>query len=327
MRKLFYLLIIGIFLTGCLKEELPVTAPSLGNGESTIEQVKIGQTYQDHLYYSLEKEEVVLRVNRNVWDLAFETTAEGFHVLINNSRAGGLRKTNKTEFDKVMNDNTTDWGYDSPTWDMDSTFLGDWRNESFIYVFFRGVDADGVTEMEKYKFRVVDVDETSYKIEYCLLNQTTPIQAIIPKHEDYQFSLFSFVTGEDVTEQGMPKNKDYDICFRTYTYIYPDGIPYLVVGCLLNPSMTSAVEVTSKTNFNDVNYEDAMSSTFSNHVDEIGFEWKEYGFDVTYYTVYPEKIYIVKTQNDRYYKLHFLDYYDNGGVKGSPKFEFQELLP
>jgi len=31
--------------------------------------------------------------------------------------------------------------------------------------------------------------------------------------------------------------------------------------------------------------------------------------------------------NGRYYKLRFVDYYDENGVKGAPKFELQELIP
>ena len=30
-------------------------------------------------------------------------------------------------------------------------------------------------------------------------------------------------------------------------------------------------------------------------------------------------------KNDKYYKLHFIDFYNNLGEKGYPKFEIQEL--
>lgn len=327
MKSWSLLLFVLLFLSSCLKEELPIDKPLLGNGESTIEQFSIGKEYYDQVYYNIEEGKIVLRVNRNAWDLGFETAADGFHVIINNSRAGGLRKTNKTDFSKVMSDNTVDWGYDSPSWSMDSTFIGDWRGDSSIYVFFLGVDNDAATSMNKYKFRVMDVTPTEYKIEYCLLSETEPTTAIVPKREGYRFSMFSLVSGQEVTEQVVPKDTDYDVCFRSYTYIYPDGIPYLVVGCLLNPYGTAATKKLEKTKFDEVNYEDVLTAQFSNVVDQIGFDWKEYGLSVTYYTVYPEMNYLLKTQNNRYYKLHFLDYYDDSGVKGAPKFEFQELQP
>lgn len=235
MKKILFLIVGLTLLSGCLKEELPIKKPILGNGESVIEQVKIGKNYGDQLFYRLEDSSIVMRVDRNSWDLAFETAKDGFHILINNGRGGGLRKTNKSDFSKVMSDNTVDWGYDAASWSLDSTFIGDWRGDSSIYVFYRGIDTDGTTSLEKYKFRITDVTESQYTIEYCELSETTPIQATIQKREGYDFSLFSLISGKEATQTLSPKQAEYDICFRTYTYIYPDGIPYLVVGCLLNP--------------------------------------------------------------------------------------------
>lgn len=326
MKRLILLLMIIPMLSSCMKEELPVSKKAIGNGKSFIATLKIGKSYGDQLYYSIENNKTVMLADRNSWDLAFETSAEGFHVLMNNGRSGGMRLLNTTDFSAVKTDNTSDWGYDSPTDSFDSTFVGDWRNTQNIYLFYLGVSADG-TDLGKYKFRILSVDATQYVIEYCKLNATNPIQAIIPKRANYNFSLFSFISGQEVTAQASPQKTDFDLCIRTYTYIYPDGIPYLVVGCLLNNYNTSATLLKSKTNFNDVTYEDAISVPLSSDVDAIGFTWKEYGFDVTYYTVYPNLIYIVKTQNGKYYKLHFLDYYDEQGEKGSPKLEIQELLP
>lgn len=326
MKKIVFALLGVLLLTGCLKEELPIRKPAQGNGISTIEQVNIGKEYGKQIYYRFEDSTIVKVVDRNTWDLGFENKADGFHVIINNGRGGGLRKTNKKDFTKVMNDNTVDWGYDRPSWNLDSTFIGDWRGDSSIYVFYLGINPDG-SALDKYKFRMLDVSDTEYRFEYCKLTETTPIQVTLTKKEGYKFSLFSFLTNRDVTTEGMPKDADYDVCFRTYTYIYPDGIPYLVVGCLLNPVQTEAKQVVEKNDFNQVNYQDAISGDYSSSVDKIGFDWKEYGFDVTYYTVYPQKNYIVKTQKDNYFKLHFLDYYDDSGLKGAPKFEFQPLNP
>ena len=64
---------------------------------------------------------------------------------------------------------------------------------------------------------------------------------------------------------------------------------------------------------------------FSNHQDEIGYNWKVFDFETQTYTVQTEITYIIKDVSNRYFKLHFIDFYDEYGEKGSPKFEVQEL--
>jgi hypothetical protein len=41
--------------------------------------------------------------------------------------------------------------------------------------------------------------------------------------------------------------------------------------------------------------------------------------------VLPEMIYLLKSKEGYYWKLHFVDFYDSNGDKGSPAFEYQEL--
>ena len=43
------------------------------------------------------------------------------------------------------------------------------------------------------------------------------------------------------------------------------------------------------------------------------------------YTVHPEMNFIIKTSQENYYKLHFIDFFNTGGVKGYPKWEYQLL--
>ena len=37
------------------------------------------------------------------------------------------------------------------------------------------------------------------------------------------------------------------------------------------------------------------------------------------------KIYIIQTQEEKYYKMRFLSFYNDNREKGNPSFEFEEL--
>ena len=60
---------------------------------------------------------------------------------------------------------------------------------------------------------------------------------------------------------------------------------------------------------------------FNNQQDDIGYNWKYYDFDNEIYNVDLYINYIIKNQEERYFKLHFLDFYNNNGEKGYPLFE------
>ncbi len=61
------------------------------------------------------------------------------------------------------------------------------------------------------------------------------------------------------------------------------------------------------------------------NVDVIGYSWKEYNFGSSTYEVDPSKNYIIKTTEGMYYKIHFIDFYNDQGDKGTPVFETQLL--
>ena len=77
--------------------------------------------------------------------------------------------------------------------------------------------------------------------------------------------------------------------------------------------------------FEEVSIDLIDSYSFSNHQNEIGYNWKIYNFDSQSYTVKTDITYIVKDISNRYFKMHFIDFYNDDGEKGYPKFEIQEL--
>ena len=66
-------------------------------------------------------------------------------------------------------------------------------------------------------------------------------------------------------------------------------------------------------------------SALSNQRDVIGFDWKRYNFTTSLYETDLSKVYIVKTQRNEFWKIHFIDFYNANGLKGSPSFEFERI--
>src|SRR5690606_32914488 len=103
-----------------------------------------------------------------------------------------------------------------------------------------------------------------------------------------------------------------------------DDIAYLVTGCLNNRNGVEVAHVFNK-DFESITLSDINLYSFSVATNGIGYNWKEYNFDTGNYAIFSHHNYLIKTTEGKYYKLHFIDFYDSSGVKGTPTFEFQEL--
>ena len=77
--------------------------------------------------------------------------------------------------------------------------------------------------------------------------------------------------------------------------------------------------------FTDIDLNMIDQYNFTDMQNEIGYDWKKYNFTSQNYTVNSEITYIISDVDNRYFKLHFIDFYNDNGEKGSPKFEIQEL--
>lgn len=313
------------WLISCEKQEQPITLPPKGSAE--IDRVDMGEDYDKQIFYDLESRKIIKTSSVNSWDLSFETAPDGYHVFVNGGRNIFVFNTHKSNaadiapnYEYTIADNQ--YKFDSPTGLPDSTAIGEWRNvnsvsnkEVYLLRFYPDV----------YKKIILkSVSATQYELMYGDLGATELKTIIIPKDPTYSFSYFSFDNGGSVVMPDPPKT-DWDIVFTRYRYIYYslNNFPYLVSGVLSNPYNTW-VSPDSVNNFTAINAP-APPNTYTNKRDVIGFDWKNYNFDNGRYEVRKEKNYIIRTQENAEWKLHFLDFYSTTGMKGSPMFEFERI--
>lgn len=327
MKKHFRVPVCAVLLASllgsCRRGELPVKAHE--SGDVTTSQVDMDPLYKYQVYFNLRTGKEVGRNDKNVWDLGFETAADGYRVVLNGAASMFAMATTKSDFDQVAAIDTVGFGtkkkWDSYKGSLDSTAIGDWRVSSPVYVIDRGFDEKGKAR-GWVKFKMLASSPTSYSVRFAKLNGSDEKVVEIAKDSSFNFSYLSFTSGEAVTVE--PPRETWDIAFTQYTYIFYDmepPVPYLVTGCVLNRYNTSAYEDTVNS-FEATNFGTIQEDRLSNEISAIGYDWKV--FNGSKYTVRKNN-YIVRDARGLYYKLHFTGFYNAAGTKGNPQWEYQSL--
>ncbi|GIV35129.1 MAG: hypothetical protein KatS3mg031_2664 [Chitinophagales bacterium] len=319
------LLPVLLMLSGCLKDELPV--PPHSPGEVITASVDLEPTYRWQVYYDLDRSAITDKHLKTVWDLGFETSAEGFHVILNTSKLMFACNTGNPSFAEV---NDTSGFFRCRKWDEasgnpDSTAIGDWRGHKNVYLIDRGLSETGQS-LGFRKIKFLEVNDRYYRIRLAHINGSEDTVIQIFKDTSYNFMFLSFDNKGQVVKAEPPKS-EWDLCFTQYTHIFYDTVPvtpYLVTGCLLNRYNTVARMITSIP-FQDIDFTFASSLELSDAVNTIGYDWKRYDFKAGAYTVLDNRTYVIRDAEGTYFKLRFIDFYNALGQSGSPRWEYQRL--
>lgn len=301
-------------LAACSPKELPVPAREKGSIETG--QLEMGANYDYQVFYSLKDNKVVSRSPKLAWDLGFEAAEDGFRVILNTSKLMYAFATNATQFPADTAGFAAGKRFDQPSGHPDSTAIGDWRTHRPVYIIDRGVDLDG-RPIGHWLLKLDSVERAGYHIRYKQLGTAQEASLFIPKNNAYSFTYFSFEGGGQIVEIAPPK-ADWDIYFTQYSVTIP--IPYLVTGALLNPYQTMGA-ADSLLSFSEIDAAYVDQLPLSAAQDVIGYSWKTFDFGTGQYQVDPSINYILEASDGSRYKLHFIDFYNDAGVKGSPKWE------
>ena len=320
LKHFFFLFIFLTLLSSCLKEELPV--PAHQQGDLMIDQVELGTTYGLQIYYDLASNSVVSTNQKTDWDLSFECESGGWHVLLNSSLAAAAADLGAVDFVAVNSTDDAVWNWDLQTGLLDSTAIGDYRSLNHVYLIDRGYNETGVALGFKKIMLEFNEDETFF-MRSANLDGSEDETITIMKDPDINFKSYSFNTNSVIDIE--PNKNDWDLLFSQYTHVFQNPtLPYLVTGVLLNRFNTSCAQEESMP-FEEIAYENIEDFDFSFDINTIGYDWKSYSFDVSQFTIVENMNYVIKTNNAAYFKLRFIDFYNDLGEKGAPKFELQDL--
>jgi len=337
MKTNILYLVIGLgVLSSCFKEDKKIQPYDRGN--RTTVKIELTQDYKYQVYYSLGETGVVSSNNKKDFDLAFESSADGSHILLNTADFMTAAATNETNLENVITQAGLTFSFDPSSGNLDSTSFGNWFTGNSldtiysgqVYVIDRGYDELG----NLLGFRKIIFDSLvgmTYYFRYANLNNSGLISASVKKKTDVNFVYYSFVDPLG-NVQPEPAYASYDLLFTQYTTLLytneGDPYPYLVTGVLLNRFETY-VAFDSIHPFDSISMETAQNLVFTKQLDRIGYTWKSVVGDVesgqVSYVVNADWNYIIQAKDGFYYKLRFIGFYNEQGEKGYPTFEYQKL--
>jgi hypothetical protein len=317
--KILYLF---FFILACEQQETPIIQHT--NGNITSMQIDIGSNYSQQVYYSLSDNIIITENEKEDWDLGFESSSLGWNIIINSSTFSQIAELSN-DFSDTIEANNLNWSWDRAEGINDGTAIGDYRDKNNFYVLDRGFNLNGSSRGYK-KFMIDSVNNNSYFIRFANLDNTNLQNLTINKDNSYNFQHLTFKTNETIIIE--PKKEEWDLLFTQYTHLFLDNLEtpaYLVTGVLTNYMNNILVATDTINRFIDINLNMIDEYNFTNKQNNIGYNWKLFNFNSQSYTVNSEKTYIILDIDGRYFKLHFIDFYNENGEKGYPKFEVQEL--
>ena len=329
MRTLAFLLLLMFFLHSCFEDESPV--PPHEQGDLEEGQAALGPTYGNQVYFDLSDNEVVASNILSDWDLSFSGETGGWTIRLNSSRFMLAGNSMDTIFSGNLDPEQLDMRFDTSDGNPDSTAIGTWyepsgdsiRSLRYVYLIDLGTDDQG----EAIGFKKVSFDLAGNDILLRMANPDSSMDTIVHVRLDPQ-ALSTYYSFQNGVRDNVPEPGTWSLLFSRYTTMLVtdegDDYPYLVVGALLNPNGVQAALDTIH-DFMDIGIGDIAELEFTSRADIIGYEWKEYDFDAGVYTIVPGLSYVIRDRDGFYYKLRFVDFYSDEGIKGYPTFEYVRL--
>ena len=329
MRNFAVILLMMFFLQSCFEEESPI--PPHEQGDLSEGQAALGPSYQNQVYFDLFAGKVAASNTVSDWDLSFSGEAGGWTIRLNSSRFMLAGNSMDTLFSTVLNPEQLDMRFDTSDGNPDSTAIGTWYESfedsirSFRYVYLIDLGSDELGESIGFKKVRFDVDGNDILLRAADPDNSMDSTIRITLDPLMDRTYFSFDAG---IREIAPLPDTWSLLFSRYTTMLVtdegDDYPYLVVGALLNPnSVQAAVDTTH--DFLDIRIEHISELEFTTQADIIGYEWKYYDFDAGIYTIVPGLSYVIRDRDGFYYKLRFVDFYSDEGIKGYPTFEYVRL--
>ncbi|MEL7532636.1 MAG: HmuY family protein [Bacteroidota bacterium] len=314
-----YCLVCLLSLSACLREEIPIQP--FDRGDAVIASVSMQANYQDQVWYDLGTNQIISTNAKTDWEIGLLCADSIWGIRLNSSLAMQAAATGSEDFEAINTSSGFHFRPDHPSGNIDSLALAGWELDQ-VYVLDLGYTPSG----QQRGFRKIVLrssENETYQIQYAKLDGTDEKSISITKDEQYNFMGYSL--SEHEIRLVEPPKDQYDLCFTQYMHIFYDPyLPYLVTGVLTNPNRTQ-VALDSIAEFVEIEALDADRLVWSDAQDAIGYAWKYYDLQASSFTVFPKQVFMIRDHEGFLYKLHFLDFYDDLGNKGTPNFAFQRL--
>ncbi len=313
------LLLIG--LIACMRPEKPWPRPT--GGETATITAHLGPEYDTVAFVSLTLGQVH-KVPRMAWDLEIHSVEGGYQVWTNAAMYAFAADMDSASWENVSNISAIGgWRCDLP----DTAALPILRyGERMTFILDR--DKGGIfytTTASRYRKLWLMATEQDIEIKaYTLTGEPMGEWRILRLPEPQYLSLER--SGQVVSV--LPPWK-VELMLTRYVHYFPDQPEafryYPVVGALVPKGLRSAVVNAAQVTFEDFTYANLSQVVWKTQRDAIGYDWKRYDFDTGTYLIDYSRYYALEVETEQYYKLQFIDFYDESGRKGSVKVRYSAL--
>jgi hypothetical protein len=322
MRPLIALLCALTLLFGCEKKEMPYPPAQAG-----IISAEIGSDYSRTSFFNVLTGEFVANRARDEFQFSFSSGVTDTSIFLNSFNYMFAKNTGDTNF-AAINDTSGEarWKFDLADGYAYHTaisgFLDDkGRPNGTVYLIDLGYDKD-VNKLNYNKLQVFKADDIEYQIKLAELDGSN-IQ-IFKIQRDPAYRRIMLNTTDGSIRYFEPPMGEWDLCFSQYTDLVitqqGDSLNYLVRGTLFDRRKLTVARLDSN-NWDDVDLSFALGLQYSTKENEIGFDWKTYSFSTGAYQINQNLIYVLNMGNDGFIKLRFVDFYNDNGERGFPRFE------
>lgn len=318
MRKVLLGMGVALIFTACEKEEIPIEP--FDRGAISSGTVDLGQGYVNQVYFSLGENAIVGIHQKGDWDIALKNGDNSETIVLNDSRFMSAWKSDAEDLEFA--EDTSGYSLEKKT-EVIATAHTDpaMGNLEDIYLIDLGFNEIGLS-LGLYWIEIPEITADAYTIRFKKFGDDAITEKTIVKTENSGFRLYSLLTDEVIDE---PSADSWDFRFTKFTYQFIDPpIAYLVTGLVLNPENTWAAEF-SEQPFDLIAASDTGNVEWSAQPDIIGYDWKNYSFDLGTYVVETERTWLIRNAAGFYYKFRFTGFYDENGNVGVPSFEYQLL--
>lgn len=322
-------MLFALILSSCEKKENPVELPK-SNDSLQLESVSLGSNYDKQIFLNVDTKEQTV-IENNIWDLYFDADENGYLIYMNGGKGVLIANSGSTKFNPISNPSSLKWRWDAANGLQDSVVLKNWINyntaqsNDSVYVVDRGSE---ITDNSRYMlFKILSVDNFSYQLALANIDGSNVHNFTVFKAPNKAHVYFSFDNGG--TYLNIEPNIDkWHITFLRYRWVYYQFNPpllYTVTGIYINNKRVIAA-VDSSMQFGSINPNNSMQLYYCNNRDVMGFDWKVYNFTTGKYSTRSYVNYVLVTNYPlKYRKIRFIDFYDDNGLKGTPRFEVQGM--
>lgn len=299
-----------------------------------------GITYGNKLFFDLSANQQSA-VQRTKWDLGFYSGDE-WRVILNSSTFMMAKQIDKNDLNAVTAADTVGFSQsfynhdmpehaslayiDYPDGDLSKTAIAEvsaTAADNKVYIVNRGVGiGTPVPQRGWKKIRIIRNGSGGYTLQHADIAATTFSSVDIPKKADFYFNYVSFETGAVAVE---PQKDKWDIAWSYFTNAIDFGwgdVPYAFQDfILINRNVEMAKVLASTKSYTDFKEADIASLDFKDAQNAIGGDWRKGGDMNTPPFVRDDRYYIIRDEDENYYKLRFTAMAKDG-ERGYVGFEY-----